>query len=156
MICQWTAAAVRQERFLLEHRIWKPRTRPHATDTACGLDCPEHALGRLCYPVTSAHKRFGKDKAHTVTEASVALGAALSCLHFAKKHDAPSCATRCACGMLAPSMPHILWNGVPYSDRRRMPKFVPLPIDRAEERLVVPTIAAPPAPLPATAIAPLE
>ena len=148
-IRQWVATAVRQEQYLAKGRVWKPRTRPRTEETATGLDRPAPALGRACFPVTDAHRQFGKGRLRPASEAAVALGAALSCWHFAKKHEArPSEVTKCACGKTAPSMPHIFWNCDSYAHRRKLLRFVRLPVDKSRGKLLVPTIAAPPAPLP--------
>lgn len=143
-VLQWLTVAYRMRYVLKAGRVWHHRDR--GPDVARGLQCP--------VPSREAHDEFGGHKL-VFQEARgdrnlslAAFGAGCTNWFFNAKGDFSQGHPRhkCWCGGSHPSRPHLVWNCNHTSSIRR---GIPLPTDRAAERLFAKPVPLRPRPPPA-------
>ena len=129
--------------FPKETRVWtnlSRRRNGQAGNTACGLDCLPPVARRRYFPQT--HALLGECLDDNLDRMLSIMGG-VDVWHAMPKAQVQRRA--CVCGLHEPSMAHLLWNCDAFASMR-LEHDVRLPLDRAEERLLLTSLPLFPAP----------
>ena len=145
IIFQWLLHAHRSIRLSSCRRVRESLHREHADATAVGLNLPGIPPDVVCHFAGHQQCFYDIGASLRLRQASLASGGSFWSCNFGKRLLPNDPKSKCMCGLVFPSRPHLVWNCPVTADLRC--DIIP-PQNRVEERLFARCISEMPAPPP--------